>query len=63
VIGVCRFSYPATGGFRLSSKDTDKVIDALYEPSADARRFALFREALPPVAGRADGSGFHGSSF
>jgi hypothetical protein len=55
VIGVCRFSYPATGGFRLSSKDTDKVIDALYEPARMQRRFALFETlCLPALAAQTD---------
>ncbi|MCU4655176.1 putative rhamnosyl transferase [Roseibacterium sp. SDUM158016] len=55
VIGVCRFSYPATAGFRLSSKGTDKVIETLYAPERMRYRFTCFEQiCLPSLAAQTD---------
>jgi hypothetical protein len=55
VIGVCRFSYPSLGGFKLSSRGPEAVIDALYDPERLRRRFALFEAiCLPSLAAQSD---------
>jgi hypothetical protein len=55
IVGVCRFSYPATGGFKLSDKGQDAVIDALYAPERLRRRFAYFEKiCLPSLAAQTD---------
>jgi hypothetical protein len=59
IVGVCRFSYPATGGFKLSTKDRMQGDRRALRAGADARRFAYFEKICLPVACRADGSGFH----
>jgi len=55
IVGVCRFSYPATGGFRLSDKGHDAVVEALYDPGRMRRRFAYFEKiCLPSLAAQTD---------
>ena len=55
IVGVCRFSYPATGGFRLSAKGHDEVADTLYAPERMRRRFAYFENIfLPSLAAQTD---------
>jgi len=55
IVGVCRFSYPATGGFRLSAAGQDAIVDALYAPERLHRRFAYFEEiCLPSLAAQTD---------
>ncbi len=55
IVGVCRFSYPATSGFRLSSRGIETVIEALYDPERMRRRFAYFESVcLPSLAAQTD---------
>jgi hypothetical protein len=55
IVGVCRFSYPATGGFRLSTQDAHKVTETLYAPDRLRRRFAIFESVcLPSLAAQTD---------
>lgn len=55
IVGVCRFSYPATSGFRLSAKGADAVTEALYAPERMRRRFAYFENVcLPSLAAQTD---------
>ncbi|NOD78372.1 MULTISPECIES: putative rhamnosyl transferase [unclassified Ruegeria] len=42
VIGLCRFSYPAIGGFRLSHKTIEEHRQFLYAPDRMEERFRLF---------------------
>ncbi len=55
IVGVCRFSYPATGGFRLSSSDADAVTARLFSPDRMRRRFTYFENiCLPSLAAQTD---------
>lgn len=55
IVGVCRFSYPATGGFNLSDLGAADQIDALYQPERMRRRFAYFEGiCLPSFAAQTD---------
>ncbi|MDG4650302.1 glycosyltransferase [Roseibacterium sp. SDUM158017] len=55
IVGLCRFSYPATGGFRLSGAGLEAVIATLYEPGRMRRRFAYFENVcLPSLAAQTD---------
>jgi hypothetical protein len=55
IVGVCRFSYPAAGGFRLSSLGSGALEDALWDPVRMQRRFALFENVcLPSLAAQTD---------
>jgi hypothetical protein len=55
IVGVCRFSYPATAGFRLSDQGPEAVLETLYDPERMARRFAYFEAiCLPSLAAQTD---------
>ncbi len=55
IVGVCRFSYPATNGFKLSKNDPDVVVEALYDLDRMRRRFAYFESlTLPSLAAQTD---------
>jgi hypothetical protein len=56
VIGLCRFSYPALGGFKRMH-DTVAAREAyLYDPARLALRFAHFESlTLPSIAGQSNG--------
>jgi len=55
IVGVCRFSYPATGGFRLSEETAEVVMDTLYDMDRLRRRFAYFEQiCLPSLAAQTD---------
>jgi hypothetical protein len=55
IVGVCRFSYPATGGFQLSDKGPDAVVEELFTPERMRRRFAYFEKiCLPSLAAQTD---------
>lgn len=55
IVGVCRFSFPATGGFKLSRTGPDGVIEALYAPERMRLRFAYFESiCLPSLAAQTD---------
>ncbi|WP_299368391.1 putative rhamnosyl transferase [uncultured Tateyamaria sp.] len=55
VIGLCRFSYPAIGGFQVDFDDFQKKLDYLYAPERMEERFATFETLmLPPLKAQTD---------
>ena len=55
VIGICRFSYPAAGGFQVEHDDIAARRDYLYAPDRMAHRFATFETiTLPAIAAQTD---------
>jgi hypothetical protein len=55
IVGVCRFSFPATGGFRLSDQGAERVVATLFDPDRMRRRFAYFETiCLPSLAAQTD---------
>ncbi|WP_209835513.1 putative rhamnosyl transferase [Ruegeria sp. HKCCE3926] len=48
VIGLCRFSYPATGGFRLNRDTIEEQRQFLYAPDRLEERFRLFEAITLP---------------
>ncbi len=55
VIGLCRFSYPAIGGFQVDFDDFQKKCDYLYAPARMEERFATFETImLPPLKAQTD---------
>jgi hypothetical protein len=55
IVGVCRFSFPATVGFKLSGAGPDAVIETLYAPDRMRLRFAYFESiCLPSLAAQTD---------
>lgn len=55
IVGLCRFSYPATAGFRLSAAGPEAVVETLYDPARMQMRFALFETVcLPSLAAQTD---------
>lgn len=55
VIGLCRFSYPAVGGFQIEHDDIDARIAYLYSESRMEERFRLFETvALPCLKAQSD---------
>lgn len=55
IAGVIRFSYPASGGFRLTPGDPAAARALLYDPDRLARRFALFQAlTLPSLLAQTD---------
>lgn len=55
VIGLCRFSYPAIGGFQVEHHTTDERIRYLYQPERMQERFRLFETvALPCLREQTD---------
>jgi hypothetical protein len=56
IVGVCRFSYPATRGFKVSADDPADTAEALYDPARMQRRFVYFEHVcLPSLAAQTDG--------
>ena len=54
-IGLCRFSYPAIGGFQVKHEDIEDRIAYLYEDARLEERFALFETvALPCLRAQTD---------
>lgn len=54
-IGLCRFSYPAIGGFQVDFEDMQEKLDYLYAPSRMEERFATFETiTLPPLRAQTD---------
>jgi len=47
-IGLCRFSYPAIGGFQVEHDTTEAGIDYLYGRDRMEERFRLFETVLIP---------------
>lgn len=55
VIGLCRFSYPALGGFQVEHDTIEERIAYLYAPERLEERFALFETvALPALKAQTD---------
>lgn len=55
VIGFCRFSYPAEGGFQVTHSSLDERIAYLYEPTRIEERFAHFETmCLPGIKDQTD---------
>lgn len=56
VIGICRFSYPALGGFQVEHDNADERSAYLYRPERMEERFRHFETImLPSIAGQSDG--------
>lgn len=56
VIGICRFSYPAAGGFQVEHDDVAARAEYLYAPARMAERFATFEHVcLPSIRAQGDG--------
>ncbi len=54
-IGICRFSYPAIGGFQVHHADTAAREAYLYDPARMEERFALFETlTLAPLRAQTD---------
>ncbi len=55
VIGLCRFSYPALGGFQVEHDTTAARIDYLFDPARLEERFRTFQAfTLPCIAAQTD---------
>ena len=55
VIGLCRFSYPAVGGFQVDFDDFGEKLAYLYAPARMEDRFATFETiTLPPLRVQTD---------
>ena len=55
VIGLCRFSYPAIGGFQVDHPTLEERIAYLYSPARMEERFATFETiTLPPLRAQTD---------
>lgn len=55
VIGLCRFSYPAIGGFQVDHPTLEERIAYLYAPERMEERFATFETiTLPPLRAQTD---------
>ena len=54
-IGICRFSYPALGGFQVEHGSAEDRAAYLYAPARLDERFALFETvALPCLRAQTD---------
>lgn len=55
VLGLCRFSYPAIGGFQVDHETLAERIAYLYDPARLEERFQLFEAvALPSLRAQTD---------
>ncbi|MEP2534261.1 putative rhamnosyl transferase [Shimia sp.] len=55
VIGICRFSYPAIGGFQVDHTTPEERMAYLYSPSRMEQRFRAFEAfTLPPLRAQTD---------
>lgn len=55
VIGLCRFSFPALGGFQVEHNSADERAAFLYQPERMEERFAHFETiSLPSIAEQTD---------
>lgn len=55
VIGICRFSYPALGGFQVEHETIEERMAYLYSPERMAARFAMFEAfTLPCLRAQTD---------
>lgn len=56
VIGMCRFSYPAIGGFQVEHETVEDRMAYLYAPARMEERFRTFETiTLPPLRAQTDG--------
>ncbi len=56
VIGLCRFSYPALGGFQIEHDSVQDRMAFLYDPVRMEERFATFETmTLPSLRAQSDG--------
>jgi len=56
VIGFCRFSYPAIGGFQVEHETLEERLAYLYAPERMEARFRSFETiTLPPLRAQSDG--------
>lgn len=56
VIGLCRFSYPAQGGFQIAHETIEERRAYLYQPARLEERFRLFETStLPCLREQTDG--------
>ena len=56
IVGLIRFSYPATDGFAVSHMPEDALLELLHDPARLAARFAYLETlALPSLAAQTDG--------
>lgn len=56
VIGLCRFSYPAIGGFQVTHPSPEDRMKSLWAPERMASRFATFEAyTLPCIRAQTDG--------
>lgn len=55
VIGLCRFSYPAIGGFQVEHETVEERVAFLYDPERLEMRFAMFEAfTLPSLKAQTD---------
>ena len=55
VIGICRFSYPALGGFKIEHASTKDRFAFLYHPTRMSERFRFFETiCLPRLKSQTD---------
>ena len=55
VIGLCRFSYPALGGFQVDFATLEEKLAYLYAPARMEERFRTFETlTLPPLRAQTD---------
>lgn len=55
IIGVCRFSYPAIGGFQVDHDRLEDRLAFLYDPARMEDRFAMFESfTLPALQAQTD---------
>lgn len=55
VIGLCRFSYPAIGGFQVEHGSAEERAEYLYNPDRMEERFRTFESVtLPALKGQTD---------
>ena len=55
VIGLCRFSYPAEGGFQVDFSTMEEKLAYLYAPARMEERFRTFETlTLPPLRAQTD---------
>lgn len=55
VIGLCRFSYPALGGFQIEHESIEERAAFLYDPVRMDERFATFQSlTLPALKAQSD---------
>lgn len=55
VIGLCRFSYPALGGFQVAHETVQARMDFLYDPARLEERFRTFQTlTLPGLIAQTD---------